>query len=135
MAAHAALLAARWSPPDEAVVEFYARAADLVLGPGSDRILFLWHVQGEAVATAELCVSAPVTGLYAVATRPDARGRGHDAAVVVAALRHARDVLHAETIVTLVPPQARPLYGRLGLRPIGEFHEFLPEVRDREWAG
>ncbi len=135
VAAHAQLLAANWSPPDEAIVDFYARAADLVVRPGSDRLLFLWRVRGEAVATAELCVSAYVTGLYAVATRPDARGRGHDAAVVGGALRYARDELHAETIVTLATPQARPLFVRLGLQAIGEFHEFLPEIRERERAG
>ncbi len=132
---HAQLLAANWSPPDDALVECYTRAAEQLVQPGSDRILFLWHAGGEPVATAELCVSAHVTGLYSVATRPDARSRGHDAAVVVAALRHARDVAGAETIVTLATPQARPLFLRLGLRSFGEFHEFLPELREREWAG
>ena len=28
-----------------------------------------------------------------------------------------------------------PLYERLGLHAIGEFHEFVPEVREEEWAG
>lgn len=132
---HAELLAANWSPPDEALVECYTRAAERLVQSGADRILLLWYADGEPVATAELCVSAYVTGLYAVATRPDARQRGHDAAVVVAAMRHARDVAGADTIVTLATPQSRPLLRRLGLRSIGEFHEFLPEIREREWAG
>lgn len=132
---HARVLEVAATPPDEALPGFFEQAAGAILGPSTDRHLFLLYEEGIPLSTAELCVTEHVVGLYGVATRPGARGRGLATAVLADALRFARDDLRAETVVLRSNARARPLYQRLGLRPIGEFHEFTPEVRDAEWAG
>jgi len=132
---HARVLEVATTPPDETLPVFFEQAAGVILRPSTDRHLFLLYEDGIPLSTAELCVSEHIVGLYGVATRPGARGRGLATAVLADALRFARDELHAETVVLQSNARARPLYRRLELRPIGEFHEFTPEARDAEWAG
>ena len=132
---HARVVASVFTPVDEALLAFYDRAAKTVLDRGTDRHLFVLREGGAPQSTVELCISEHIVGVYAVATRPDARGRGLAAAAVGEALRFARDTLGARTVVLQSNHHARPLYERIGLCAIGEFHEFLPEVDDEEWAG
>ena len=129
------MVASAFTPPDEALLGFYERAAEVILSPATDRHLFVLYEREVPQSTVELCLSEHLVGLYAVATRPVARGRGCAATVAAGALRFARDALGAESVVLQSNPLARPLYERLGLHAIGEFHEFVPEVREEEWAG
>jgi len=123
------------TPPDETLLGFYERAADGLLLPDTDRHLFVLYERGVPQSTVELCVSQHIVGLYAVATRPVARGRGYAATVAAEALRFARHVVRARSVVLQSNPRARPLYERIGLHAIGEFHQFVPEVSEAEWAG
>jgi len=132
---HAGVVASAFTPPDEALLDFYQRAADVIVRPDTDRHVFVLHEGGVPQSTVELCVSEHIVGLYAVATRPSARGRGHATRVAAQALRFARDTLNARTVVLQSNPRARSIYERIGLHAIGEFHEFVPEVVEAEWAG
>jgi len=132
---HAGVVASVFTPPDEALLDFYQRGADVIVRPGTDRHLFVLYDRGVPQSTVELCVSEYIVGLYAVATRPTARGRGYATTAAGQALRFARDTLNARTVVLQSNPRARPIYERIGLHAIGEFHEFVPESADAEWAG
>ena len=132
---HAGIVASAVTPPDETLLGFYERAADVLLLPDTDRHVFVLYERGVPQSTVELCVSQHIVGLYAVATRPVARGRGYAATVAAEALRFARHVVRARSVVLQSNPRARPLYERIGLHAIGEFHQFVPEVSEAEWAG
>lgn len=132
---HAGLLASAVSPVDEGLRGFYERAAEAVLHPTTDRQLFVLYEHNVPQSTAELCVSQHVVGLYSVMTQPVARARGYAAKVAAVALRFARDAMRAETVVLQSNPRDRPTYERFGLHAIGEFHRFVPESDDAEWAG
>ena len=132
---HAGVVAAVVTPPDEALLEFYRRAADVITHASTDRHLFVLYEHGVPQSTVELCVSEHIVGLYAVATRPSARGRGYATTVAGQALRFARDTLDARTVVLQSNPRARSIYERIGLHAIGEFHEFVPESAEEERAG
>ncbi|HSE67818.1 MAG TPA: hypothetical protein VLB12_12600, partial [Gemmatimonadales bacterium] len=74
---YARINAANWSPPDPLVVEFYARAAPVILHPASPLWLYLGYVDATPVATAELTVGGGVVGLYAISTLAAYRRRGY----------------------------------------------------------
>ena len=132
---HAGVVASAFTPPDEALLDFYQRAADVIVRPATDRHVFVLYEHGVPQSTVELCVSEHVVGMYAVATRPTARGRGYATTVAGQALRFARETLNARTVVLQSNPRARPVYERIGLHAIGEFHEFVPESSEAERAG
>lgn len=132
---HAGVVTSVFTPPDEALGEFYQRAADVIVGDGTDRHLFVLYEHDVPLSTVELCVSEHIVGLYGVATRPAARGRGLATTTASQALRFARDTLNARAVVLQSNPRARPVYERIGLHAIGEFHEFVPEMTEAEWAG
>ncbi len=88
---YAGLSAANWSPPDELVVEFYVRAAPVLLHPASPLWLYLGYVDGVAVGTAELTVGGGVVGLYAISTLAPYRRRGYGSALTARPLQDARE--------------------------------------------
>jgi GNAT superfamily N-acetyltransferase len=52
---------------------------------------FVGFLDDRPVATTTICIDGEITGVYHVATLPEARGRGAASALTVAALQHARD--------------------------------------------
>lgn len=110
------LVAWRWNIPPDAAARLPAvtRAFDLGVPGSRQRVWLAWR-DGVPVAKVALYVGAGSAGLYGVATRPEARGRGLARTLTLAAFAAARDaglrlgVLHAT-------PMARRLYERLGFR-------------------
>jgi GNAT superfamily N-acetyltransferase len=79
--------------------------------------VWVGRVDGRAVTTAAAYISDGYVGLYAVATTPDARGRGCGEAVTWAAT-----LCRPELSATLqASPMGRPIYERMGYRTIAEF--------------
>lgn len=82
-----------------------------------DYHVWLGRVDGRAVATATASVSDGFVGVYVVATRPEARGRGYGESVTWAAA-----LCRPELPSTLqASDMGRPLYERMGYRTVAEF--------------
>ena len=118
------LVAWRWSLPDEAVPYLDRINQEFRLGTPEARVrVWVAWQAGVPVAKAVLNLAAGVAGLYGVATRPEARGRGLARALTLRAFRYARDqgfelgVLHSS-------PMAFPLYQRIGFREVTTFRLF-----------
>ena len=88
--------------------------ADLI---DDDLEVFVGYVEERAVATATAYVSDGFCGVYAVATAPEARGRGYGEA-----LSRAATLFRADLPATLqASPMGYPIYSRMGFRTYGEF--------------
>jgi ribosomal protein S18 acetylase RimI-like enzyme len=116
----------RWNVPSDAQMSLRKISAAFEFGvPGSAvRSWVAW--KGDApVAKALLNVAAGAAGLYAVATKPDARGLGLARELALRAFAAAREegyqlgILHASSM-------ARSLYTKLGFRSIAPFRIFAP---------
>ncbi|NNU80219.1 GNAT family N-acetyltransferase [Halovulum dunhuangense] len=81
---------------------------------------FTASLDGQPVATASTVVTGTVAGLYAVATLPEARGRGIAGALSLLALGLARDA-GALTGVLQASDMGRPVYRRLGFAEISDY--------------
>lgn len=114
----------RWNvaPRDAIRLARVAEAFDFT-APGGARCWIAWQ-NGVPVAKATLNVADGVAGLYGVATRTEARGRGlaHTLTLHVAAAARAKGlrlgVLHATAM-------ARGLYTRLGFRVAAPFRIYV----------
>jgi ribosomal protein S18 acetylase RimI-like enzyme len=127
LAAFARVLAANWDPPDQAVIDFYARAAAVALAPDFPARFYIGYLEGEPVATSECFVGDGVAGLYAVVTLPRARRRGIGTALTVAPLLEAR-AAGVRTATLQASASGRGIYARLGFEPCGQFREYKPVV-------
>ena len=79
--------------------------------------VWVGRIDGRAVTTAAAYIADGYVGLYAVATTPDARGRGYGEAVTWAAT-----LSRPELPATLqASPLGRPIYERMEYRTIAEF--------------
>jgi hypothetical protein len=79
--------------------------------------VWIGRVDGRPVATATACVGGGFVGVYAVATVPDARGRGYGEAVTWAATSSRPDLpatLQASSM-------GLPVYERMGFRTVARF--------------
>jgi GNAT superfamily N-acetyltransferase len=123
--AFARILAANWSPPDEAVVAFYRAAAPALLTPESPLRLYLARRDGVPVATAELAIGGGVAGLYNIATLEPHRRQGIGTAVTAAPLLDARRA-GVRTGVLQAAPDGVGVYERLGFRATGRYTEYQP---------
>ena len=118
----------RWLVPEEAKSHLRVYAQVLRIGRPSP-ILRCWMVwRGELpVSKAALYCGAGAAGIYAVATRPQARGQGLAGTVTLEALRAAREkgyqlaVLHST-------PMAENLYAKLGFCQVAPFRIFASEA-------
>lgn len=121
------LIAWRWHVPAEA--QPHLRAIDEVMQVAKPSALvrcwLAWH-EGVPVAKAALRIAAGAAGLYGVATKPEARGRGLARALALEAFRVARHagqqlgVLHSS-------PMAKSLYAKIGFQDVAPFRIFASE--------
>ncbi|MBM4418405.1 MAG: GNAT family N-acetyltransferase [Chloroflexi bacterium] len=121
----ARVVAANWSPPDDAVVAFYTAGAPFILRPDSPIDLYVGRVDGEPVAAAELCLVDSVAGLYSVCTREAHRRRGYGTALTLHALHDARED-GAEVGALQAADQGQRIYARAGFRTVGVYREYKP---------
>ena len=124
---YARINAANWSPPDLLVVEFYARAAPVILDPASPLWLYLGYVDGVAVATAELTVGGGVVGLYGISTLAAYRRRGYGSALTARPLQDAREA-GQQIAILQAAPDGVGVYRRLGFQEFGQIREYKPSL-------
>jgi len=118
----------RWHVPEEAKSHLGVYTQVLRIGRPSP-ILRCWMAWSRdlPVSKAALHCAAGAAGIYAVATRPQARGQGLAGTVTLEALRAAREngyqlaVLHST-------PMAQGLYTKLGFRHVAPFKIFASEA-------
>jgi GNAT superfamily N-acetyltransferase len=124
----ARVTAANWDPPDPHVIEFYRRAAPLLLRPDAPIRLYVGYLCAEPVATAETTVSDEEVGLYGVATLAAHRRKGYGTAMTRRVLLEARDEGHTLAILQS-SEQGQGVYARLGFQPTGLYTEYqLPAL-------
>ena len=115
------LVSWRYSLPADAVpvVRSFLRAAR-VGDPGTTMHLFEARLDGRAVAKVAVHDGAGVLGVYGVATRPEARGRGLARWLTLHALQAAaRPGL--DTAILHSTPMATSLYEGMGFEPVADF--------------
>lgn len=117
----------RWHVPERYQEHYAAIAAGFQLGePGSKAHMWQAWRGGQPIAKAGMLFASNSAGIYAVVTRPEARGQGLARALTLTALHEARSsgfslaVLHAT-------PMAVNLYRSIGFEPIADFRLFASE--------
>lgn len=121
----ASVVACNWNPPDPNVRAFYEQAATLLLRPECPLWLYVGYLNGRAVATAELTVSAGAVGLYNIATLQEYRGRGAGTALTTVPLRDALARGHQLAVLQAAPDGLR-IYERIGFQAFGTITEYKP---------
>ncbi len=76
--------------------------------------MWVGYLAGRAVATASALIDEQVTGIYVVATLPEARGRGYGAAITA----HAAAAAPALPTVLEATASGYPIYARLGFTEV-----------------
>lgn len=94
------------------------------LAPGAAWVLYLGRLDGEPVSTSAVLFADGVAGIYWVATREAARGRGFGTAITQAPLLLARERGYRVGILQATP-MGRPIYERLGFRPFGSLEQYV----------
>jgi GNAT superfamily N-acetyltransferase len=85
----------------------------------------LAYFRGKPVATATLVASHGIAGIVYVGTVPESRGRGFARAVVWSAITDGRaQGLRASAL--WATPMGRPMYERMGFRPVTEYRIWSP---------
>lgn len=109
-----------------------SRAYDVESGPVYEGWLtypgFSFHLayyRGEPVATATLAASHGVAGIVYVGTVPEARGRGFGRSAVWAAIQAGR-AQGARVAGLWATPLGRPMYERMGFRPVTQYRIWSP---------
>jgi predicted acetyltransferase len=85
----------------------------------------MWQAwrEGQPIAKAGLYLTDGSAGVYAVATRPEARRQGLARALTLTALQHARRLGH-NLAVLHSSPMAESLYRSLGFETVANFGLF-----------
>ena len=119
------LIAWRWYVPPEA--QPHLRAINEVMRVGTPSALvrcwLAWH-EGVPVAKAVLRIAA---GLYGVATKPEARGRGLARTLTLEVFRAAREVGQKLGVLHSTP-MAKSLYSKMGFQDVAPFRVFASEA-------
>jgi ribosomal protein S18 acetylase RimI-like enzyme len=121
----ARISAANWSPPDLQVLDFYRRAAPVLLSPASPQWFYLGYLDGKPVATAEATVHEGTVGLYNISTQAAFRGRGIGSWMTWQPLREAR-VAGCDLAILQASADGVGIYRRLGFTTFGEITEYKP---------
>jgi len=119
----AAVNAANWDPPDTNVIEFFRRAAPLLLADNCPMRLFVGYAEGQAVASSELFMSKDVAGIHMVSTRREFQRRAYGLAMTWTAADEGRR-MGARLISLQASDQGLPVYERLGFVPLCRFVEY-----------
>lgn len=114
----------RWNVPEEYSQHYMKIIESFRFGQSGSRA-HMWQAwrDGQPVAKAGMNLGSSAAGIYAVATKPEARKLGLARALTLAALRHAREqgynlaVLHSS-------PMAVNLYSGMGFDTLAEFRLF-----------
>lgn len=125
LAAFAEVMAANWTPPDEAVKRFYKLAESVLLRGIVPMRLFVAFAGDVPVASGELFLSGGdnIAGLHMISTREAFRRRGVGGAVTEALLR-AGQAAGASLAVLQASEEGEPVYRRIGFEPCGLFAEY-----------
>ncbi len=128
LAAFAEVMAANWTPPDEAVKSFYKLTESVLLQGIVPMRLFVAFAGDVPVASGELFVSGGgnIAGLHMICTREAFRRRGVGGAVTEALLR-AGQAAGASLAVLQASEEGEPVYRRIGFEPCGLFVEYVIE--------
>ena len=125
LAAFSSVLAANWSPPDQAVMDFYRLAAEPLLQENSPMRLFVGFAGDTPACCGEIFFShnGETAGLHMIGTRADYRRQGFGTAMS-AALLGAGIRAGAGLATLLASPAGEPVYRELGFAACGVFHEY-----------
>ncbi len=122
----AALNAANWTPPDSNVLEFYARASNVLLSDRCPLWFYVGYVDDVPVATSERTVGGGVAGLYNISTAAAHRRRGIGTAMTAQPLVDAR-AAGLPTGILQAAAEGVGVYQRVGFRPFGQITEYKPK--------
>jgi len=89
-----------------------------VVPGGPDTLVAIARTDGSPACTAQVTVVDEDAGVYAVATVPEARGRGLARRLQYLLLQRARE-LGARTTTLQASKLGRPVYAALGYQPFG----------------
>ncbi|HYX22027.1 MAG TPA: GNAT family N-acetyltransferase, partial [Thermoanaerobaculia bacterium] len=112
LAEFARVSAENWTPPDDRVERYYARAAGRLLETGAPLRFYLARREGTAVAAVEIAASAGTLGVYNLSTRLAHRNAGIGGALLRVALGEQRTETGASLAVLQAAPAASGLYRR-----------------------
>jgi GNAT superfamily N-acetyltransferase len=94
--------------------------------PGSNSHVWQAWREGQPVAKAALYLGSGSAGIYAVATKPEARRLGLARILTLTALSHARESGYSLAVLHSTP-MARSLYESIGFSTLAEFRLFASE--------
>jgi GNAT superfamily N-acetyltransferase len=114
----------RWGVPPTYQAQYEAVVADFHFGqPGSQAHMWQAWRAGRPIAKAGLFLATGSAGVYAVATRPEARRLGLASLLTLTALDYARRNGHTLAVLCSTP-MAESLYRSLGFETRAEFRLF-----------
>jgi GNAT superfamily N-acetyltransferase len=114
----------RWNVPEELQEPYKALVRAFRFGePGSNAHMWQAWREGQPVAKAGLHFASESAGIYAVVTRPEARGLGLASTLTLTALHHARASGYSLAVLHSTP-MAEGLYRSLGFENIAQFRLF-----------
>lgn len=117
----------RWGVPEEYKGQLRSTIAYFRIGePGSKMHMWQAWREGKPIAKAGMYLATGSAGIYAVATRPEARRLGLASILTLTALKTAR-TLGKNLAVLHSTPMAESLYRSLGFDTIAEFRLFASE--------
>ena len=117
----------RWGVPEEYMGQLCATLAIFRIGnPGSKSHMWQAWRAGRPISKAGLYLATGSAGIYAVATRPEARRLGLAGILTLIALKKARTFGKNLTVLHSTP-MAESLYRSLGFETIAEFRLFASE--------
>ncbi|MCC7451303.1 MAG: GNAT family N-acetyltransferase [Anaerolineae bacterium] len=119
------LTLARGAEVPESIYEMLLKAeAGAVAPPNAELLRYIGFLNGAPVATAAMVLCAGVAGIYAVATLPEARGRGIGSALTLYPLRQAYE--RGYRIATLQASQMGfPIYHKIGFKTVFNFALYM----------
>ena len=114
----------RWGVPEAYRAHLHGIVTRFQFGqPDSKTRMWMAYKDGTPVSKIALYDGPGSAGIYAVATKPEARGLGIASVLMVVAMRAAKEMGH-EVVVLDSSPKAEKLYKRLGFVTVTAFRLF-----------